>query len=66
MRPTLISKWRQSLALAAMALLLASWTPAAAAAADKAEPISTAYCVDCVPFQFQDENCKAPFLCTTF
>jgi PAS domain S-box-containing protein len=47
------------LALAALALLLALLAPATVDAASKAEPISTAYCIDCVPFQFQDENGEA-------
>jgi len=42
-----------------MALLVALWAPATAHAADKAEPITRAYCIDCVPFQFQDENGEA-------
>ncbi len=45
--------------LAALALLLALWAPATVDAASKAEPISTAYCIDCVPFQFKDENGEA-------
>jgi PAS domain S-box-containing protein len=59
LRPTLISRWRHHAGLIALALLVALWAPAAADAADKAEPISTAYCIDCVPFQFQDENGEA-------
>ena len=40
--------------LGLIALVLA--VPAAAIAADVKAPISTAYCIDCVPFQFRDEN----------
>ena len=39
-----------------VAAVSAFWAPAATIAADRTAPISTAYCIDCVPFQFQDEN----------
>ena len=48
-RATLIGKWRHVVASIVLGMLLAS-------GANAADPISTAYCVDCVPFQFQDEN----------
>ena len=42
-----------ALVMAATPVLVA---PAAAITADGEAPISIAYCIDCVPFQFQDEN----------
>ncbi len=47
--------WRMLVALI-MAAASVLWAPAATIAANRSAPISTAYCIDCVPFQFQDVN----------
>ena len=41
-----------------MVAALVLWAPAAPIAAGRSEPISVAYCIDCVPFQFQGEDGK--------
>ena len=41
-----------------MVAALVLWAPAEPIAAGRSEPISVAYCIDCVPFQFQGEDGK--------
>ena len=54
-----VSPLRRLLILLIMAAAAALWAPAAAIAASRSVPITTAYCIDCAPFQFQDENGEA-------
>ena len=54
-RLSILPVWRLLVPLI-MAAASVLWAPAATIAANRSAPISTAYCIDCVPFQFQDEN----------